>query len=110
MKEFPDTKFLVWTGAALVEAATNEEQAKRAKKFRDWVVNEWDEPGDNIFIWDFYELETEGGIYLAPQNAVSPTNSHPSPAFSNKVYPYFCQRIVDVLENNGDSTDLTGKK
>ena len=109
MKEFPDTKFLVWTGATLVKEATNDDQAKKAKEFYNWVINEWDEPGDNIYLWDFYELETEGGIYLKNEYAAGSTNSHPSPAFSKKVYPYFCQRIVDVLENNGDKNNLMGK-
>lgn len=62
MYEFPNTKFLLWTGVALVKAATDEVQAKRARAFHDWVINEWDETGDNIYICDFYKLETEGGI------------------------------------------------
>lgn len=109
MHEFPETKFLIWTGAALVEGATDEKQAKRASAFHNWVINEWDEQGDNIFIWDFYDLETEGGLYLAPDNATSPNNSHPSSSFSKKVFPYFCNRIVDVIENNGDSGNISGK-
>jgi hypothetical protein len=109
MHEFPKTKFIVWTGAVLVKGNTNEEQAKRAKEFHNWVVNEWDEPDDNVFLWDFYELETDGGLYLKEDYAASPENSHPSKSFSKKVYPYFCQRIVDVIENKGDSGKLTGE-
>ena len=63
---------------------------------------------DNIFLWDFYELETEGGLYLKPEYATSPTNSHPNKDFAQKVAPYFCQRIVDVIENDGTKTTLTG--
>ena len=41
----------------------------KGREFFQWVKNEWDTEGDNIFIWDFYELETEGGIYLTEKNA-----------------------------------------
>lgn len=109
MHEFPNTKFIVWTGAALVKGNTNEEQAKKAKEFHNWVINQWDKPGDNIYLWDFYELETEGGLYLKDEYAASRSNSHPSKSFSKKAYPYFCQRIVDIIENKGDSGNLTGK-
>ena len=52
MHEFPDTRFIVWTGAARVQAATDEAQAMRARDFFAWVVETWDEPGDNIYVWD----------------------------------------------------------
>ncbi len=110
MHRFPETKFIVWTGAALVKGATTKEKALRAKAFFDWVRSSWDEPDDNIYLWDFYQLETEGGLYLKDENAYSSTNSHPGPAFSKRVYPLFCQRIVDVIENNGTKTKLTGEK
>ena len=109
MHEFPNVKFIVWTGAALVQAATTEENAKRAKKFFDWVRNEWDEPGDNIYLWDFYQLETDGGLYMKKEYASGTTDSHPNPSFSQKVYPLFCQRIVDIIETGGENTTLTGE-
>ena len=67
MRSFPDTTFIVWTGAALTEATTTPDEAQRTREFFDWVKAEWDEPGDNIFLWDFYELETEGGPYMKPE-------------------------------------------
>ena len=109
MHQFPETKFLVWTGAALVKNSTTKEQAERAREFFTWVKNEWDEKGDNIYIWDFYSLETEGGIYLKDAYAQSPSNSHPSKEFSKMVYPLFCQRIVDVLDGKGDKRNIEGK-
>ena len=109
MKEFNQTKFIVWTIPALVEKATTEEKALRSQEFYDWVKNEWDEKGDNIFLWDFYDLETEGGLYLKDEYAVGPENSHPNEAFSETVAPYFCQRIVDVIEGGGDTSSITGK-
>ena len=98
LHSFPEVKFIVWTGAALVEKDTNLENARRAKAFFEWVVNEWDKPGDNIHIWDLYKLETEGGLYLVTGNAAAPDNSHPNEAFSKKVAPLFAQRIVDVIQ------------
>lgn len=106
--QFPDKIFLVWTGAANVEAKTTPEYAQRTKVFFDWVKTEWDTEGDNIFLWDFYELETEGGIYLKEENARNSENSHPNPDFSSKAATLLCQRIVDIIETNGLKTTLTG--
>jgi len=110
MKEFNQTKFIVWTIPALVEKQTTGEKALRAQEFYNWVKNEWDEKGDNIYLWDFYELETEGGLYLKNEYAKSLEDSHPSTVFSEKVAPYFCQRIVDIIEGRGDSSSITGEK
>ncbi len=102
MHEFPNNRFIVWTGPALVESATNVEEAKRARDFANWVKTTWDEPGDNIYIWDFRELETGGGLYLLPENAVSTSNSHPNPTFAATAAPLIGQRIIDVIEGRGD--------
>jgi hypothetical protein len=109
MLQFPDTKFLVWTGAALTKEATNPENALRMKQFSEWVVKDWDEENDNIFVWDFYNLETEGGLYVKPEYASPKNNSHPNKYFSNLVAPFFGQRIIDVMSGNGDKTPITGK-
>ena len=109
MKEFNQTKFIVWTIPALVKQETSEEETLRAKEFYDWVKDEWDEKGDNIFLWDFYELETEGGLYLKDEYAKSLGDSHPSKAFSETVAPFFGQRIVDVIEGRGDNASITGR-
>ena len=109
MHQYPDNKFIIWTGAARVKLSTTEANAKRAKSFFDWVGNVWDEKGDNIFLWDFYTLECEGGIYLKDEYASSPYDPHPNESFSKKVSPLFCQRIVDVIEDKGDSSNITGE-
>ncbi len=109
MHAFPDNRFIVWTGAALVEAGTNEAEATRARQFFTWVKETWDEPGDNIFVWDFFELETEGGLYLLDEHAASSGDSHPSDAFSAEVAPLCAQRIVDVIQGLGDVRSLTGE-
>jgi hypothetical protein len=109
MHEFPETRFLVWTGAALLEENTTEYKATKTRDFFNWVRENWDEPGDNIYLWDFYELETEGGIYLKKEFAAGPGDSHPSNQFSGKAHILFCNRIVDVIQNDGKKTNITGK-
>jgi hypothetical protein len=107
LRTFPKTKFILWTGAALVEGETDEAAARRAKAFFDWVRAKWSEPGDNIYLWDFYALETEGGLYLKAAHASG--DSHPNERFSKKVAPLLCQRIVDVIRGTGDWRNIKGR-
>ncbi len=123
MRLFPDTRFIVWTGAPRVEitswkaklsallkgGSVQKANAERARAFSDWVRSEWDEPGDNIFVWDFFELGTEGGIFLKKEFAEAPGNSHPGTEYSKTIAPYLCRRIVDVIEGRGDETNVTGR-
>ena len=109
MRQFPDTTFIIWTGAAQVAGATNEANAERAREFFEWVKSSWDEPGDKIYLWDFRQLETEGGLYLLDAYAASSTDSHPNESFAARVAPFFAQRIVDVVEGRGDTGSLTGQ-
>jgi hypothetical protein len=122
MRQFPECKFIVWTGPAQVRNVTLRDRivgmlrrksvdgnAERMREFCDWVRNEWDEAGDNIYIWDLWKLETECGMYLKDEYAAGPGNSHPSNSFARRVAPLFCQRIVDVIEGRGDSSSLTGE-
>lgn len=99
MHEFPKNKFIVWTPAANTKLKSKEDEAQRTREFYNWIVNEWDEKGDNIFIWDFYNYETEGDVYLKDANAHSPDNSHPSVEFSARVAPLFGKFIIDVIED-----------
>ncbi len=99
MHEFPDNKFIVWTPAVCTKNKMTEDQAKRTNQFYKWIIEEWDEKGDNIFIWDFYKYETEGGIYLSEKNADSPDNPHPNKEFSARVAPLFGKYIIDVIES-----------
>jgi hypothetical protein len=108
LHEFPDTKFILFTGAAQPQGQKIEE-AKRAKSFFEWVTNEWDLPGDNIYLWDFYSLQTEGGLYLKSNYAVSEKDSHPNAVFAGKVAKLLFNRIIDVIDNNGTKTKLTGE-
>lgn len=100
MLEFPETKFLIWTGAIQVKNNISQIQASRAKEFFEWVKKEWDTPHDNIYTWDFYELETEGELYLKNSNAQQINNSHPNASFARRVAPLFCEKIVEVIQHN----------
>jgi hypothetical protein len=99
---FPNQRFIVWTGAALRAQDTTPEQAARAQSFFAWVRDAWDQPNDNIYVWDFFTLETDGGMYLTPAHASG--DSHPNGTFAAQVAPLFAQRVVDVIEGRGDST------
>jgi len=110
LHEFPDTKFIIWTGAALVESRLSEENAIRAKEFFGWVTDQWDVSDDNIYIWDLYSLQTEGGLYFKDDYAVSEKDSHPNEEFAGRVVHNLFNRIIDVIDNNGNGTLPTGKK
>ncbi len=109
LHEFPDTKFIIFTGAALEKNSVREDEARRAKEFFSWVINEWDVPNDNIHLWDLYTLETEGGLYLKDEYSTSPGDSHPNNMFASKASELLFNRIIDVIENNGEKTRLTGE-
>lgn len=109
LRQFPDTKFILFTGAAQVQSKISEEEAIRAREFFKWVVDEWDVPGDNINLWDLYALETEGGLYFKDEYATSSTDSHPNSKFAGDVVSLLFNRIVDVLETEGNGTDPTGQ-
>ena len=100
LKDFPDTEFLVWTGAAQVEANVSQDQAERANQFFHWFKEEWDEEGDNIHIFDFRKLETDGGLYLKPEHASSKTDSHPNSDFSAMAAEKFVDRMTGILSNS----------
>ncbi len=98
MHEFPNNIFIVWTPAVYTKGQMTEDEAKRTQQFYNWILNEWDEKNDNIFIWDFYKYETEGGLYMVDKNAEEPSNSHPGKDFSARMSPVFSQFIIDAIE------------
>ena len=110
MSEFPDTKFIVFTGVAQVKSQISEDEAIKAKDFFSWVVNEWDLPDDNIYIWDFYNIQTEGGLYFKDSYAVSESDSHPNAAFSGQASELLFNRIIDVIATGGLETNLKGER
>jgi len=98
MHEFPNNKFIVWTPAVHVKNNLTFEEAQRTNDFYKWIVNEWDEKDDNIYIWDFYKYETEGGLYFKDEYASGIENSHPNKSFAARLAPIFAQYIIDVAE------------
>jgi hypothetical protein len=106
--KFPNTKFIVFTGAAQVKSGITEGEAERAKEFFNWVVNKWELPNDNIYLWDFYGIQTEGGLYFKDEYAVSPNNSHPNEEFAGRAAVLLFNRIIDVIEKDGHGTTLKG--
>jgi hypothetical protein len=109
LHQFSDTKFILFTGAVQVKANLGEEEAKRTREFFTWVTNEWDIPGDNIYLWDFYNLETDGGLYLKDEYATAPNDSHPGEEFAGRAVKLLFNRIIDVIENDGTGTNLEGE-
>jgi len=99
MHKFPENKFIIWTPAVNTKTGMTLEEAQRTSRFYAWIINEWDEKGDNIFVWDFYKYETEGGLFMAERNAKSSDNSHPNKEFATRMAPLFCKYIIDVAEN-----------
>ena len=98
MHEFPSTMFIIWTPAIYVKSQISEAEAKRTQHFYKWMIDDWDDKGDNIFVWDFYEYETEGGLYMLDKNADGPGNSHPGKDFSSRVSSLFSKFIIDAIE------------
>ncbi len=100
MHQFPDNKFIVWTPAVHVKNNLSPEEAQRTQDFYTWLLDEWDSKDDNIYLWDFYKYETEGGLYLLDKYATSATDSHPNKTFSIRIAPLFAQFILDVVEGH----------
>ena len=110
LHQFPQTKFILFTGAVQAREAITESEAQRAKEFFDWVKNNWDQAHDNIYLWDLYTLETQGGLYLKDEFAVSSSDSHPNKEFAVMAVRLLFHRIIDVIDNKGNGTTLIGEK
>lgn len=109
MHSFPDTKFIIWTPPAIVQNKVSAGEAERAYKFYRWIMDEWNEEGDNIFIWDFYKYETEGSLYMNELYAFNNNDSHPNRSFSEKMALRFSMFVIDVIENRVEKEGLTEK-
>lgn len=107
--EYPYVKFILFTGAAQVRSNITEDEAKRASEFFSWVKEDWDISGDNIYLWDLYALQTEGDLYFKNEFAVSSSDSHPNKKFAGKAVGLLFNRIIDVIEQNGNNTNLSGE-
>jgi len=108
LHSFPKTKFILFTPTALVKNATNEEEALRANEFYNWILQEWDTDNDNIHLWDFRQLQTEGGLYFKQEYASGIKDSHPNEDFAQIAVNKLFHRLIDIIENDGQKTLLTG--
>jgi hypothetical protein len=102
MHEFPNTRFIIWTPAACAKTQISEEEAQRIHQFYRWMLDEWNEEGDNVFIWDFYNYETEGSLYMLDKYAFNSENSHPNTEFAGKIAPLFGQFVIDVIKSDNN--------
>ncbi|HOX00194.1 MAG TPA: hypothetical protein PK545_06175 [Deltaproteobacteria bacterium] len=59
-------------------------------------------------MWDFFELQTDGGVFMKDEYASGPKDSSPNPGFARKAAAFLCRRIVDVVEGRGDTGSPTG--
>lgn len=98
MHGFPENKFILWSPAVMLESQLNREEAERTFEFYRWMNEEWHDKNDNIFIWDFYKYETEGGLYMQEKYAAGKSNSHPNRDFAAKIAPIFCKFIIEVVQ------------
>lgn len=110
LHKYPDTQFILWTGAAQVKSNISEDEALRANEFFKWVIHEWDRDDDNVFLWDFYDVQTNNGLYFPDDWARSSEDPHPNFEFSQRASQLFFNRIIDVIEDNGQRTNIRGER
>ena len=109
MHRFPGTTFIVWTLPPKVATDTDPTAAELARQFATWVRQEWDQPGDNVFLWDYRAIAAPDDLYLPAAWAVGERDSHPGTELSRRAAALFVQRLVDVVAGRGDRTPATGE-
>ncbi|WP_182871078.1 hypothetical protein [Stieleria mannarensis] len=106
LRQHPETRFVIWTGPAPSRRRVNRDAALRANEFFRWVRDDWDQPGDNVFIWDCYAIGSRDGLYLDAE--FESDERTPNATYFRTVTPMLGQRIVDVLQGRGDIAAVTG--
>ena len=109
MHRFPGTTFVVWTLPPKAATDTDPSTAELARQFADWVRDEWDQPGDNVHLWDYRAIAAPDNFYLPAGNAMGEHDSHPNPELSRRAAAAFVQRLVDVVDGRGDVAPATGE-
>ena len=91
MRKYPDKLFIYWTFPPLVPAETSNENAKRVRRFNDWLINEYlpsyraDSGLDNFMIFDLFGFLTDENNVLKPEyRNKNPHDAHPN-ELSNKL-------------------------
>lgn len=104
--KYKKTKFIFWT----IPPRSNKTQSADNETFRKWVLNDWDEKGDNIFVFDYRHLVTQGKNDKMP-GGFTTDGGHPSTTMAKAAAPCFAQRVADVANGDGDKAGahrLTG--
>lgn len=118
LRKHSDTLFVVWTLAPETERSATLSSdghdgrfGQRARDFAAWVRDVWDEPGDNLFVFDFWTLEAGGQdkTFADPAHILGPNDAHPNWDFAAQTSPKLLRRIVDVIEGRGDVCAATGE-
>lgn len=111
MRRFPETTFLVWTLPPKAQTDTDPVAAGLAREFAAWVRDEWDEPGDNIALWDYRAIAApDDDLYLPARSAVGERDSHPNARLASAAAPLFVERLFDVIDHGPDATPASGVK
>jgi hypothetical protein len=109
MHRFPNTTFIVWTLPPKAATDTQPATAELARQFAAWVRDEWDQPGDNVYLWDYRAIASPDDVYLAAAYAVGEHDSHPNAELSRRAAAAFVQRLTDVVAGRGDDAAATGE-
>lgn len=109
-ESYPNKTFIAWTVPPMTSAEFTKFKGKAGDSilFYEWMLKEWDEPGDNIFVFDYRVLALRGRERFADSDAESAQDSHPSESFAEKIAPCLARRIADVANGEGDSTSRAG--
>jgi hypothetical protein len=112
MDSYPDNEFIVWTLTPLHRLATDPQNAARARKFVDWVKEEWlkedEKSHSNIHIFDFFNIIAEDNPSPAKgavnclkydyEKSHSDNDSHPNTLANQTVGPLFAEFIVNTMQ------------
>lgn len=115
MRQYNDTKFIVWTLAPRHRLATNEGNARRAGEFVEWVRDEWlfenDTDYPNIYIFDFWHLHADENNTLKYEYEIShsSSDSHPNMLAREENGPRFAQFVANALRDEAYSNQFSGR-
>ncbi len=105
MDQHPDRIFIVVTPPPLNPAATNAENAARARAFADWLTSEEFLDGHaNVFAFDLFDLLAEGDPSAPDANMLradyrEEEDSHPNELANQTIGPLFADFIVESVQS-----------
>lgn len=106
MNNHPTTQFIVWTVAPHSEGS-DPQYGTRANDFASWMKTTWDQPGDNVFIFDVRDYLAGADGYLKAQYFSN--DEHPSATANRVIAQRLVNRIRNVVEGRGDQTPMSGQ-